>query len=341
MGVSYLETLRTALSLPVRTWGSSVLCYHLFRLDNPDLEYNLTEVCCASLLLACKVEDTLKKGRDIVCAAKNFERRSESGSKEKEWLSPDDPVLEIAARNVMGIERLMLEAGRFNFRSRAVHVNLIKILKSLNYAEASDVVTYSWAVINDAYRTFIPLKQTSWTMDIAAVELAIRFLFSGDAKRDALGRINDLRRGLKITSQAKFETILDLLDLYASHHMHTHLSKCVPLDKVVNTRIALNSYLKEEYPEFLRYEGQSIDDEDSPGGRENKRDHGHRSRKRGRSMGASPITPISPNLYKTPNTPGMMRDGEKGRGERTVRYVMSSEKAEDEKRIISEHYELI
>lgn len=76
--------------------------YHKFRLIHQDGEYDyrvgipcpirdsvltiLQDAAAAALFNACKIEDTLKKSRDILCAAYNLKLPP------AEHLSPDDPV---------------------------------------------------------------------------------------------------------------------------------------------------------------------------------------------------------------------------------------------------------
>lgn len=79
--------------------------YHKFRLVHPDTEYNylvrdalffifkvvtlltiLKDAAAAALFTACKIEDTLKKSRDILCSAYNLKLPP------AEHLSPDDHV---------------------------------------------------------------------------------------------------------------------------------------------------------------------------------------------------------------------------------------------------------
>lgn len=71
---------------PVRTFDTAVSYYHKFRLVHRDNEYQYQDAAAAALLTACKIEDTLKKSREILCAAHNLKVSA------AEQLSPDDSV---------------------------------------------------------------------------------------------------------------------------------------------------------------------------------------------------------------------------------------------------------
>ena len=81
---------------------TAVMYYHRFRLAHMEADYmiivsNLQELfatesdmsqdaAAAALFTACKIEDTLKKSRDILCAAYNLKASL------SDHLTPDDPV---------------------------------------------------------------------------------------------------------------------------------------------------------------------------------------------------------------------------------------------------------
>ena len=85
-GVAWIDQVRRALQLPIRTFNTAVIYYHKFRLLHSDNEYNWADASAAALFTACKIEDTLKKSREILCA--NWNLKVGSG----ESLSSDDPV---------------------------------------------------------------------------------------------------------------------------------------------------------------------------------------------------------------------------------------------------------
>jgi CTD kinase subunit beta len=70
-GVQLLDGVRAHLHLPVRTFDTACIYFHKFRLSFRDAEYNYQDAALASLFVACKVEDTIKKSRDILAAAYN------------------------------------------------------------------------------------------------------------------------------------------------------------------------------------------------------------------------------------------------------------------------------
>ena len=85
-GVAWIDQVRRALQLPIRTFNTAVIYYHKFRLLHADNEYNWADAAAAALFTACKIEDTLKKSREILCAHWNLKVGPGDD------LSSDDPV---------------------------------------------------------------------------------------------------------------------------------------------------------------------------------------------------------------------------------------------------------
>lgn len=166
-GVMWIDNVRRRLQLPVKTFNTAVVYYHKFRLRHADSEYNWADASAAALLCACKIEDTQKKSREILCASWNLKLAP------SEQLTPDDPRFENPSKLIMGLERLMLESARFDFRGRHPQKLVVKMAKAVGFDREVQGRT-AWNLSLDLYRTFAPVKQTSATMAIACVELAAR-----------------------------------------------------------------------------------------------------------------------------------------------------------------------
>lgn len=66
----------------------------------------------------------------------------------------------------------MLEASSFDFRNRYPQELLIKLVKSCSLGREMGHLAFNVSL--DLYKTFAPLKQTTQTMALACLELAIR-----------------------------------------------------------------------------------------------------------------------------------------------------------------------
>lgn len=83
------------LARPERTFSTAAIYYHRFRLVHKDTEYQFQDAAAAALLCACKIEDTLKKSKEILCAAHNLKSPS------SEHLNADDPVCRVSSRSMI------------------------------------------------------------------------------------------------------------------------------------------------------------------------------------------------------------------------------------------------
>ncbi|KAI9655546.1 MAG: RNA polymerase II C-terminal domain kinase beta subunit [Bathelium mastoideum] len=233
-GVAWIDRVRKALMLPVRTYNTACVYYHKFRLVHSDSEYNYIDAAAASLFTACKIEDTLKKSKEILCAAWNLNVNP------ADKLSPDDPVFEQGSKTLIGLERLMLESSGFDFRNRYPQELVIKLCKTCNLPPRP-VSSCAYNICNDLYRTFAPLKQTTVTLAIASVELAAR-LQSAAAVADFPSLLSAIDYAAWATSRAEvMETLLDLLDLYTHHRAATLEGPKFAIDAFIAIRIPLNN----------------------------------------------------------------------------------------------------
>ena len=270
------------------------------------------------------------------------------------------------SKTITGLERLMLESSGFDFRNRYPQRLVLKLARPHNTPTAPLAKT-SYKICLDLYRTFAPLKQTSPTMALASVELACRVLGLREVPSELLDtREGSLYKRLKTTRAEVLETLFDLLDLYSDNKGSTLVGPTRSIEDFLNIRIALNNEAGAmergkldgtlPVPEGPRSERRG------EGGRKRKGEHGgpQAGRVNGEGGRKSQKTPRSPMEMLT-LSPRLGREGHGGRGESnrdregggkgerekpglkdgTVRFMLSGERARDEKEWVGEYFEMV
>ncbi|CAI7583822.1 unnamed protein product [Penicillium manginii] len=314
-GVTWIDNVRKALRLPTRTFNTAVIYYHRYRLIRPDNEYSFTDTAAAALFTACKIEDTLKKSREILCAAHNLKYLP------SEHLSADDQAFEASSRAIIGLERLMLECSGFDFRTRHPEKTLAKM--SLQYKADSKVSSLAYRISLDLYRTFSPLKQTTPTMALACLELAGRLLDQ---------RIEDIESGADYTHWETnrtevMETLFDLLELYTDYRGSTSVGPEFQAPRFLTVRIPLNKEANSQrIPRFNKWVDRARQQNASAsnGSNDKKPDTLQRPQ--------HPLTPIAANGDR-------LGASERGR-DAAVRFTIDSECAADEKRQVEPYFKV-
>ncbi|KAL3953950.1 hypothetical protein ACCO45_011906 [Purpureocillium lilacinum] len=260
-GVQLIDNVRQHLQLPVRTFDTACTYFHKFRLNFRDAEYNYQDAALASLFVACKVEDTIKKSRDILAAAYNVKNPDKT-------VAPDDKIFESTSKVIIGLERLILETIGFDFRTRYPQKLLVKVVRRVlcggggasspsSSAAARDFFATAYAMCTDMYKTFVPIKRTTFTMVMAVVELTARMRAHGPAAADdddadklaresVVDRVREFaaaRPKGQYSRDAVAETMLDLLDLYVQHHKATKIGALFDLNTFIDIKIRLNGDL--------------------------------------------------------------------------------------------------
>ncbi|OAA58700.1 cyclin [Cordyceps fumosorosea ARSEF 2679] len=275
-GVQLIDNVREHLKLPVRTFDTACIYFHKFRLNYRDAEYSFQDAALASLFVACKVEDTIKKSKDILAAAyavKNPDKPVSTDDKEKEQNTAHDSttnllapqILEQNGKIIIGLERHILETIGFDFRTRYPQKLLVKVIRrilgpSVDTTASATARTFyatAYAMCIDMYKTLVPVKRTTFAMAMAVVELTARLTTTGDEQALLLERIEGFsqRRQHSQRCDARapvVETMLDLLDLYVQNHKATKLGARFDLARFIDIKIQLNQGLDASAaPRFL------------------------------------------------------------------------------------------
>lgn len=308
---------------PIRTFDTAVIYYHKFRLVHRDTEYASTDAAAAALFAACKIEDTLKKSREILCAAYNLKTSSPS-----EHLAPDDSVFDGPSKTIIGLERLMLEASGFDYRNRYPQKFLIKLGRRCQLDK--DVVKLAYQMMLDLYRTFAPLKVTSSAMSFACLELSCRLL---SKQEDHLAAFDKTK--WRVPRAHVMEGMLDLLELYTHFQKATKLGSQYTIERFISIRIALNQEAEGLHlPRFGEWKEAKAN-----------------GAMKGLKTPKTPITPASPSEVRfngkaadvaspatlSPRSAGSGRRGGRGQ-EGTVRFMLDGAQARNEKEAVAEYF---
>ncbi|KAI0010937.1 cyclin-like protein [Xylariaceae sp. FL0662B] len=298
LGIQLIQDVRQALQLPVKTYDTACTFYHRFRLKHPGAEYNYNDAALACLFVACKVEDTLKKSREILCANHNIKNSDHPTTQ-------DDKIFDQSSKMIIGLERYIVEAINFDFRVRNTQKVLAKIVKQIlpNRDEAKHFFPIAFRMSIDMYKTFGPLKHTSSTCALAIAQLTA--MVTGKHVRRFLDQ-NPL--DWHSDEQAVAEITLDLLDLYTQHNKATKVGPMFDLQVFIDIQIQVNeSIVQRGIPRYLN---QCRDCEAT----------------------MTPLTPStdSPISPSTPGTNSTIKRGPKG-PEGTTRFLFDADEADREK----------
>lgn len=221
----------------------------------------------------------------------------------------------------------MYEASAFDLRARYPHKLFIKLAKYFGFAQGG-VVEVAWDMLFDIYKTFAPLKQTSATIVISCLKLAVL--------------VEEKEQHVPIDPQYKYsdrdvlmETMFDLLDLYTHFQKATAVGSLHPIEKFIQIRIKLNQEM--ETKGLPRYTGWV----DPP----------KNGLKNNINTPKTPITPASPAETRlnskdvaspatlSPRSSGSNRRGMGARGQDgTVRFMQDSATAKHEKEVVAEYF---
>jgi CTD kinase subunit beta len=222
------------LNRPVKTFDTACTYYHKFRLCFRDAEYSYQDAAMASLFVACKVEDTIKKSKEILCAAYNLKNPEKP-------TTADDKVLEQPHRIIIGLERLVLETIGFDFRVRYPQKLLAKVVRRLGLKEEERQKFWETAydMSIDIYKTFAPIKQTTFTMVMTIVELTAQLVLPTDEAERMIRRLDPEKWHTRRASVV--ETMLDLLDLYTQNAKSTKVGPRFDAARFLAIKIGTNN----------------------------------------------------------------------------------------------------
>ncbi|KAI0424186.1 hypothetical protein F5Y09DRAFT_325068 [Xylaria sp. FL1042] len=233
-GVQLIDEVRNFLQLPIITYIAACGYYHRFRLEFDPKEYQCADAALTCLFVACKSEDTLKKSREILCANHNIKNPDR-------MTTPDDKLFDQGSKMLIGLERQVIETLRFDFQVRNPFKILAKIVKAVlgSGGDASDFYVEAFKVGTDMYKTFAPLKHTTFTCAFAVARLTA--LITG-LSEDTFVNLDPTQ--YHTYEEWVAEVMLDVLDLYTDYYRSTLLGREINPQGFIDVKIKVNQQIE-------------------------------------------------------------------------------------------------
>ncbi|KAI1133083.1 hypothetical protein F5Y10DRAFT_229289 [Nemania abortiva] len=241
-GVQLIDEVRNVLQLPIITYIAACGYYHRFRLEIDPKGYQWHEAALACLFVACKSEDTLKKSRDILCANHNIKNPDRI-------TAPDDKLFDQGSKMLIGLERQVIETLRFDFQVRNPFKILAKIVKAVlgSDEDGSNFFVEAFKVGTDMYKTFAPLKHTTFTcaFTVARLTSVMTGLYT-----EAFVNLDPTE--YYTSEEWVAEVMLDVLDLYTDHSRSTLFGPGINPQAFIDAKIKVNQRM--EAAQIPRYQ---------------------------------------------------------------------------------------
>jgi len=231
-------------------------------------------------------------------------------------------IFEAPSRFTVGLERHILETIGFDFRVQYPQKLLIKMVRKMfpredtrSREEGKKFLRIAYNMSIDLYKTFAPVKQATFTLVLAILELTALLLDTDPA------RVDDFKKAASWHSERAcvLETMLDLLDLYTQFPKSTKVGAEVALNKVMDVKIDINNLVAKE---------------------KHKRYHGWCDRCVPDVLDNRSVTPGSATSPATNSSlPGSgSAKRKRAPSEGTQRFVFDADEARKEKDLVSQHF---
>ncbi|KAJ2596611.1 RNA polymerase II C-terminal domain kinase beta subunit [Coemansia sp. RSA 1722] len=186
----FIKKLALSLCFPARTISTAQLLVHKSYIFQANTSINTTDLATACLFVAAKMEETIKKIRDILAHSYMLSSSQPKGDPQSVPASVTDKM----RPGVLVAEQFVLNAIGFDFRTGHPHHMYVKMAKLAGVSQATAAA--GWHILADAYYTTLPIQYPSaviaagslclaWNLDCSSPQDISRFV------RSALGITGD------------------------------------------------------------------------------------------------------------------------------------------------------
>ncbi|KAI8149695.1 cyclin-like protein [Fennellomyces sp. T-0311] len=164
----FIQQVGKKLGFPQATISTAQALYHRFYLYYSIREYSPQDISVTCIFVASKIEETIKKLKDIYVAVHSVRYPD---SKE---LDPEQ-VSEERRRRVIGYEKLLLETLCFDFQQRHPYEYVVKFVKWIQAFQTLDgkrLAQRAYLLAVDSYRTPLCVEYPAHTIAAGCIYLA-------------------------------------------------------------------------------------------------------------------------------------------------------------------------
>ncbi|KAJ3408498.1 hypothetical protein HDV05_004957 [Chytridiales sp. JEL 0842] len=153
------------LGFPFKTFTTAQNLFHRYFAFNDVRAFELNDITAACILAACKIEETVKKARDIILAMHRITEGVE--------LDFDSPVVELRKKKLIQIEKIILETICFDVHQlRHAQTFVVKFVKMLE--GSVELARKAWIIADES--TTVCAQYPAHTIALASIYLAGRLL---------------------------------------------------------------------------------------------------------------------------------------------------------------------
>ncbi|KAJ2746242.1 RNA polymerase II C-terminal domain kinase beta subunit [Coemansia sp. BCRC 34301] len=166
----FVKEVARSMGFPTRTICTAQLLIHRAYIHRSTPPVASSDLATACLFVAAKMEETIKRLRDIL-AHSYIQSLSQNGGTPVDAQSVPTTITDKMRPTVLAGEQYIMDAIGFDFRTTHAHLLYVKLAKLAGVPRANIAVD-GWTILSDSYFTTLPVQYSSLVTAAGALCLA-------------------------------------------------------------------------------------------------------------------------------------------------------------------------